>query len=89
MIGSPIASRAFLTPRGASLDKTPVLAHNTKRTRIAVETKAVAREVSPCASGATVYVVLPGEWPTCPDFSVTDAEILWHIRLMSIQVASE
>jgi hypothetical protein len=89
MISSPIASRAFLTPRGASLDKTLVLAHNTKRTRIAVETQAVAREVSQCASGATVQVVLQGEWPTGPGFHVTDAEIFRHIRLMSMQVASE
>ena len=61
--------------RGALLDKTPVLAHNTNRTRIAVETKAVAREVSQCASGATVYVVLLGEWPTRSSFNVTDGDI--------------
>ncbi len=39
-------------------------------------------------SGATVYVTLNGEWPDCPDFSVTEEEIFQHIRLTSINVES-
>jgi hypothetical protein len=40
-------------------------------------------------NGATVYVTLNGEWPDCPDFSVTEEEIFQHIRLTSIQVESD
>lgn len=35
-------------------------------------------------SGATAYVTLQGEWPTCPDFRVTEEETSQNIRLTSI-----
>ena len=35
-------------------------------------------------SGATVYVTLQGEWPTCPDFQVMEQEIFQNVRLTSI-----
>ncbi len=41
------------------------------------------------SNGAVVYVTLQGEWHACPDFIVTDEEVLQNIQLMSIEVESE
>ena len=38
---------------------------------------------------ATVYVTLHGEWPSCPDFNVTEEEIFQYIRLTSIHLESD
>jgi len=40
-------------------------------------------------NGATVYITLDGQWPTCPDFRVTEEEIFENIRLSSFRVESE
>jgi hypothetical protein len=41
------------------------------------------------SNGAVVYVTLNGAWHTCPDFSVTDAEIAQNIELTSFEIESE
>jgi hypothetical protein len=38
--------------------------------------------------GDMVYVVLRGEWETCPDFRVTDEEVFDCIKLTSIRLDS-
>jgi hypothetical protein len=37
-------------------------------------------------NGYTVYVILRGEWETCPDLWVTDEEVFEHIKLTSIRL---
>lgn len=41
------------------------------------------------SSGAVVYVTLRGTWHACPDFIVTDEEIVQNIELTSIEIQLE
>lgn len=40
-------------------------------------------------SGTTLYFILISQWPKCPDFRVTEQEVLENVRLHHVERRSE